>query len=79
MLRIHKSNPFFLLSILLCTNTMKNIYFEKNIKELTKSLFSKNSNEVLTDESIEEIVTNFTNFFEILLAWENSNKEDENE
>ena len=68
-----------MLTILLCTNTMNKKREEKNIEKLTKSLFSKNSNEILTDESIEEIVTNFTSFFEILFTWENNNKEEENE
>lgn len=53
---------------------------KKNISYLTNSVFSKITEDILTDEDVEEISNNFICYFELLMEWNNSkNGEEKNE
>lgn len=53
---------------------------KKNISYLTNSVFSKITEDILTDEDVEEISNNFICYFELLMEWNNSkNGEGKNE
>ena len=53
---------------------------KKNISYLTNSVFSKITEDILTDEVVEEISNNFICYFELLMEWNNSkNGEGKNE
>lgn len=53
---------------------------KKNISYLTNSVFLKITEDILTDEDVEEISNNFICYFELLMEWNNSkNGEGKNE